>query len=213
MWRASRLGGLILLTSIPTLFFYRVEVAVAMALLGPASTGLFVYVRQIIGAVLQGAQLIRRAEFPMLMAALQGREFDFIAALKVQRTSLFFGGFAGVAIIAAASVAYPFVGPSLGAAASLAIAFVPALFAACLYSALIQIFVGLGRIGDTAVVSNFAVLCATAASIPLVLWVGLYAFALVEVAMNILAFLFLLALLRRRPRGGAPVAQGVPPSG
>jgi hypothetical protein len=212
-YAAVRDGGLVLLTIAPTQIFYRLELTASMSVLGPALTGLFVYVRQILGAALQCAQFIRRAEFPGLMAGLRDG-FHLDSAIRAQKTSLGFTLAGSIGIAALGPLAYFLAPPDIGDNALIfALAYGVILILCGLYAGTTQVYIALGWVAAVAAVTNVAVVGVGLLIVPAVMWLGLYAFPVVDFGLNGLAFLGLLILLHRRrvPRWLSGNADAVSP--
>jgi O-antigen/teichoic acid export membrane protein len=200
MASSGKEGGLVILSFLPSWIYYRVQVGIAMSLLGPAATGLFIYAKQIANAAMQGLYFIRRAEFPGLMKRLDGR-VDFTTVMGAHKDSLRFGVAVGLVMIVAGPLIWLWAPPEAGTAALVAASFGPAVLISAFYAALNQGYLGLKRTGTAAAVSNASVMAALLLSAPAVLWLGVYGLAFAEFWMNFAAFAALILL--RKSRGGA----------
>lgn len=189
-------GAMLLMTSAPPLAFYRIELSASITLLGASTTGLFVYARQIIGAVMQGGQFIRRAEFPGLMAELQ-RGISLRASAWSQRASIGFiilgtGALTAIGLLGAIIAPAAFPVPPL-----FTLLYAVALLISALYASGIQVYVGISRIGAAAFITNLIVGISSLAMFPVTAAIGLYAFPIVEIFLNGASLVLLLVFLKR----------------
>jgi hypothetical protein len=196
---AGREGGVILLTMIPGWLAYRGQVAIALALLGPSATGLFVYAKQIANAGMQMTQFVRRAEFPRLMETV--REAVPIRVIaRAQCSGLLTALAFAVAIATGGLLLDSLRSDQLGAAAGLAALFGPVVFISAAYAAMNQAFVAAGRAGVVAGLHNFLVAIGLALAVPAALRWGPAGFALMEIATSTLGIIATAFLWRKVTR-------------
>jgi hypothetical protein len=190
-------GAMLLLTSAPPLVFYRVELSASLSILGASSTGMFVYVRQIVAAIMQGAQFVRRAEFPKLMTIMD-RDHSIYDVIKPQKFSLIFTLLGSIAFLSMPAVYKIILERTFGVPFMFIVFYASAILIAGAYAAIVQIYIGAGRIFAAALVTNIVVGIATIAMFPVTRTLGIYAFPAVEFGLNAISLIMLASFYKRK---------------
>ncbi|RYY25568.1 MAG: hypothetical protein EOP62_13170 [Sphingomonadales bacterium] len=202
MLAAAREGWVVLLTLLPVYTFYRGQVAICSAVLGPAATGLFVYSKQVVNAVLICNQFVRRAEFPALVKAV-GEGINVYSVLVAQRITLAAGFLLSLGLLLGGVCGWLLLKGEIASAALLAGSFAPATLASALYSTMHQAHIAAGRATYVAAVGIVMVVGGLAVSVVATIWYGIYGFIVAETIMNSVACVVLILLWTsvKLPRG------------
>jgi len=196
--RAAHEGGLVMLTLFPAFAFYRGQVLVSSLLLGTAATGLFIYAKQIVNAVLQSLFFVQRSSFPRLVRAVE-RGASLEAVFRAQRV-LVVAGVASAIAMAGAGFALWRLLPDreLAAAALLVMSFAPAILLTAFYIALHQALLAAGRTSQAAIVANLWFAAASALTVAGAALFGLYGLPVAEGLTILLTLIVLVRWWNRR---------------
>lgn len=188
-------GGLIIATQLPGQLFYRVQLATAAWLLGPAATGIVAYAKQISSAALQVIGFIRRAEFPQLIDTLSHSE-RLKDALRVQKTGILIGAVIGAALSAAGILVSYLRSDHLGDAALITAAFGPIILTGATYGAITQILLGQRRFRSAAALGNLVIAIGAILTLLLVHAAGSFGIPVAEFLMQVIGVALFVRLLR-----------------
>ncbi len=200
-------GVMILLTQLPGQIFYRAQLAICGALLGPAAMGVIVYAKQIANGAAQAIQFIRRAEFPRLVETLQSGP-QLGTAMKVQWTGVGFALMLGFAFGGGGLWLWAMNVGNFAEPASVVASFAPVVVSGAIFGALNQIFVGMKNFRTAAACGNMMILIGTLLSMLLVGQFGLFGLAIAEFLMHILGIVGLLAAWKYQKSADAKWAAG-----
>jgi hypothetical protein len=190
---SSMLAGLL-----PGQLYFRVQLAIAAAFLGPTATAMLVYAKQIIGAASQVAGFARRIEFPRMVQAVHANPaISPMPLILIQKISFAVAVAAAVAIVAASLV---IISISNGFAAQ-AWAFL-ALFSVTILTeavgqSLVQGLFARNRFHGAAVARILAVVFAIAFAYAFVHMAGTHVFILSDLVSHAIVISLSLWLLKR----------------
>ncbi|HZF45780.1 MAG TPA: hypothetical protein VEZ26_05565 [Sphingomonadaceae bacterium] len=197
---AAGYGGLALLGgTLPGQLYYRAQLLMCSAWLGPGATALFIYVKQVVTAVVQLTGFIRRVEFPALVQRLTKDTQSPIATIwKVQRKGTYVAlaaavcaFVAGIVLLYNPSEHFSLLGKYLLAyAASIALAGVSRAYE--------QGLAATGKFGALFVRSFICTMIGLGTSFALARVIGVYAFALGDTLVVLFSIGTILFVLRNQ---------------
>lgn len=195
-WQAARSGLLYMTTWTPTQLIYRAQLLFLTSTFGAAATGTFIFARQFASAVLQALSLIRRVEFPTLVALLQTPSRVRLSRIfKAQRHSIAAAvvGSIGLVVLGAGLLVVGSAETSVAAPTLMLFGAVP--LAASLFASAVQVAFASGRLAASTIASITLFVIATA---PLAFLPSMtvHSIVLLEVAANAVAALMLTSLMR-----------------
>lgn len=188
LFLAFRNGSAMLSQLLPGQIISRVQLALSAAYLGPETTALFTYVKQIVTAVTMMIAVVLRVDFPGLVQKIsRTKERRFQGILDAQKTTLYcsIAFTAGVIIVSLLSFEMP--QSRFSAASSVLLAFSPTILTMSFSLMMIQAMVALGAYTPVAKITAIAAAASIAASCFLVTSLGLYAFVAAELIFHLLA--------------------------
>ncbi len=193
----AREGGVYFLTWIPGQLFFRGQIAISASMFGTASTGLFVYAKQIITAASQVISFARRSEFPNVVKILAVSRRSITNIVGQQLFSLTLSLAAAVTMCVAIGLFWRYLPGRFQEAAILTIAFIPAFLATCVLAAVMQASAALRELRFAAEASIIALLfVGLAMSFLLAKPWHLFGMAAAECVANLLAFSIIVVRLR-----------------
>lgn len=193
---AGRDGSAVLFATLPGQLYFRFQVLLANAVLGPAGTALFVYAKQVATACAQVIGFVRRAEFPDLVSGLAAVSRDRARiTFDAQRTGTWLGAAAAAAMIVGGIAGAAWLPGAVGAAAATTAMFGPVVLAGALGSALVLGLQASGRYGTAAGVMVLSVAAGVAVNASAIVWPEVAVFALADVAVYAVALILSRAVL------------------
>ncbi|WEK45854.1 MAG: polysaccharide biosynthesis C-terminal domain-containing protein [Candidatus Andeanibacterium colombiense] len=135
---------------LPGQLYFRGQIALAMALLGPVPTALIVYAKQVVMSSTRFLYFARRIEYPNLVKQLADGQRLVYKILTIQRISLYMG-VVGMLGLAGFGIALHFAFPGQLKGAGLIIAlFAPIVLTASVNATFMQACYAMKRTGDSA---------------------------------------------------------------
>lgn len=149
-----REGGVMMIALLPSYAFYRIQVAISLALLGATPTALFIYAKQVVNGFMQVVNFARRAEITRISEAIRvGADVKDI--LRAQQLGMYFSlGFALILAAGGITVSYLVTQDDFAAAGLIAASFAGAVLLSSLYAAFHQSHVLAYRTGLAAMLAN-----------------------------------------------------------
>lgn len=189
--RAALSNGMAVLANwVPGQAFYRLQVVICAVALGPVTTALFLYGKQIVNALSQLVVFMRRVEFPNLVAeAVQAHQPLLRVTLRTLRVSL---SSAFVVALAAASLhLWPSSGSDYDQAKSMVALLSPLVLSSSVYSTFAHGILAVGAYTSVAKVAWMAIIMGVALSLALIPW-GIAGLVAAEVIAHVVGTALLL---------------------
>ena len=181
-------GSVYLMGWAPGQLFFRGQILICAALLGPAAAGLLVYVKQIVSAITQVLFFVRRAEFPKLMCAIQNSRNVIRDAFRAQGSSLQLAFLGAVCCVIPLLLPHQFLSLRFDTSAKLLLVFAPSIVTNAMLGIMMQTSIATRRLWVVAraniVITLFAGLIFAAAFAKLY---GVAGLGIAEVLSNVLA--------------------------
>lgn len=208
--RAFRDGAALLFQFLPSQAPFRVQLVLGAVYLGPETTALFLYVRQIIGALAQVTSFVLRAEFPGLVRAVLHEPTGTLrTVLHAQRFTLLCATGLTIGLIGAAGLATLVPHPRFPLIALFLAAFGPTLLTAYLAIVLSQGLAAMGLFAGVAMATTAGAGLGIGVSYLLIGTWGVYAFLAGEITSHAIGCTIAYMALRGRLR---PTPTQTPPS-
>jgi hypothetical protein len=195
---AARDGVTLLGGTLPGQLYFRVQLLMCSAWLGPGATALLVYVKQIVNAATQVIGFVRRVEFPTLVRELALETNTPVSTIwrqQVGGTRLAVSATLCLALAGLAAVALTD-GLAADVGAFLAVYSV-AVGVSAVALGFTQGLAALGRYRELVLRSVLSVALGLAASVVLVRTIGIYGFAFADVIASAFVVAITVTLLRR----------------
>lgn len=190
-----------LLTTLPGQAYFRLQLVLSTAALGPATTAVFLYAKQTITAFAQLIGFLRRVEFPDLVSRLNaGTPTPIRTILSTQRVgTLLAAGCSAFAGLAGTFIWVHLPSPTSDAGFAIMV-FAPSILTGALSISFIQGITGFGHYGRAASIMFVAVAISVALSGAWIGGIGLIALAIGDLALNaVVVLLATLVLGKHRP--------------
>jgi len=199
---AARDGLALLAATLPGQVYYRLQLLISSAWLGPAPTALLVYLKQIVSAAAQLISFFRRVEFPALVRRLAADEASPIATIwDVQmRGTLAAGAATGLMILTGGALAMYGTGVAGELGGYLAV-FALTVGTSAIFLAFSQGLAALGRFGALFRCSLVSTFVGLTASLALAHKAGVYGFAIADLLLSLASIAAVMVSLRRVRRG------------
>ena len=204
---AFRNGGAMLFQLLPGQIVLRVQLALSAAYLGPETTAVFTYVRQIVTALNMVLGIVLRVDFPGLVQKVSRTKAQSLRGiLGAQKTTLYCAVAFSAGAIIVSSLSFIMPQSRFSAAATTLLTFSPTIFTSTFSLMMIQAMIALGAYAPVAKISAISAAVGIAISCLLVTTVDLYALVAGELATHIIVFALAYndTLRSRRPFEGRP---------
>jgi O-antigen/teichoic acid export membrane protein len=196
---AGRDGIALLGSNLPGQVYFRIQLLLSSAWLGPAPTALFVYVKQIVAAGTQLVGFIRRVEFPTLVQRLaQEQASPARATWHEQRLGSYLAFAASLCVLVAGIALAALADGVPGELGLYFAAFAPSLAATAVFLAFSQGLAALGQYGALSLRTLVSAAVGVAVSLALTRTAGVYAFAIADLVSATAGIAWVLYALRRR---------------
>jgi O-antigen/teichoic acid export membrane protein len=199
--QAFRNGSAMLFQLLPGQIGVRIQLALSATYLGPETTAVFTYVKQIITAVTMIVNVVLRVEFPGLVQQISRTSSQgFRTDLAAHKTSIGCAvAFAAGAIIVS-SLSYMMPPNRFSAAGHALLIFAPTILTISLSMMMMQAMVARGEYVRVAGITAAGAALGIAVSYVFVTIAGLYAFLAGELAFHLLGFVLMYRSLARGSR-------------
>lgn len=206
---AGRAAVGLLSYTIPGQILFRVQIVICSLVLGSTETGIYIYARQTVSAILQVISFSRRHDFPPLISRFErSGPFGSWAALRLQRTSLFLSLSVVLCVFVAVVLGRQFVGPELASALAAIGILLPLAILASVNAALSFGLLAMGRFRETV----FPVLAAVAIGVPACFvgatYGGLVGISISEFVSQIVSLIWLFAIYHKIESSAAQGGSG-----
>lgn len=202
VFTAGRDGLALLGSTLPGQVYYRLQLLISSAWLGPAPTALLVYLKQIVSAAAQLISFFRRVEFPALVRRLAADEGSPVATIwSVQMRGTLVAGAATVAMILAGIGLAVYGTGVAGELGGYLAVFALTVGTSAVFLAFSQGLAALGRYGALFRCSLVATFVGLAASLALAHRAGVYGFAIADLLLSLASIAAVMISLRRTRHG------------
>jgi hypothetical protein len=208
---AVREAGAMLGVVLPGQLYGRAQLVLSATYLGPETTALFLYAKQLVSAAIQVVQFIQRVEFPTLVARLSVPTANlFRTILNAQKLMAACGIVATLAVLVAGLVAVRWPESRFNAVGPLVSAFAPTILTSTVLLIMIQALAAMAAYDGLALDIIIINLMGAVTSYLLLKGVGVYAFVAGDLS-SVLCGIVLVMLRLDRSRQTLAAAAGARP--
>ncbi|MBR0564504.1 polysaccharide biosynthesis C-terminal domain-containing protein [Azoarcus sp. L1K30] len=195
---AAKSGSAMLGSSLPGQFYFRAQLIISNAFIGVTGTALFVYGSQVIAAIAQMIGFIRRVEFPTLVVALtKNRSSIVLTILREQRVGLLLALISFLVLLLVGLGGHFYQPEFLSGATLVLSAYSPTIFTSAIALTCVQGFAAIGRYQSITLVTISSAIVGVVASYYSTQHIGVYGFAISNIASNVVSVLLSIYLLSR----------------
>jgi O-antigen/teichoic acid export membrane protein len=189
---AFKNGSAMLFQLLPGQIVSRVQLLLSAMYLGPETTAVFTYVKQIVNALSMIVAVVLRVDFPGLVQKVsRTKTLSFRGLLEAQKTTLYcaIAFTAGAIIVSSLSFMVP--QNRFSAAAKTLLTFSPTILTTSFSLMMMQVMIALGAYAPVARIAAISAALGIAISCLLVRSVDLYAFLAAELLSHLLVFVLM----------------------
>jgi O-antigen/teichoic acid export membrane protein len=191
-------GLALLFQFLPGQLILRVQIALSNAFLGPESTALFVYVKQIVIAMTMIFGFVLRVDFPALVHRAVYSSFDGLwSILRAQKVAFYCAVALTIGTILLSVIAPLALHDRIAKAADLLFSFAPTILTISVFLMMFQALAALGDYISAARIVALSAAVGAVVSYLLVTTLHIYAFILGEMAFHLVGFALLYLHMRK----------------
>lgn len=197
---AFKNGGAMLFQLLPGQIILRAQLTLSAVYLGPETTAVFTYVRQIVTALNMVLGIVLRVDFPGLVQKVtRTKRQSLRGILEAQKTTLYCAVAFTAGAIIVSSLSFMMPQSRFSAAAKTLLTFSPTIFTSSFSLMMIQAMVALGAYAAVARISTISAAVGIAVSCLLVTTVDLYALVAGELVTHLIVFVLMYNDMLRLP--------------
>jgi hypothetical protein len=189
---AFKNGSAMLFQLLPGQIIFRVQLMLSSIYLGPETTAVLAYVKQMVTALTMIIAVILRVDFPGLVQKIsRTKEQSFRSILEAQKTTLYCAVAFTAGAIIVSSLSFMMPQNRFSAAAGTLLMFSPTILTTSVSLMMMQAMVALGAYASVAIISAISAAIGIAVTCLLVRTVDLYALLAGELVIHLVGFVLM----------------------